>query len=1277
MKTSPIRLLHKRVANQLAPATCAFLATLLALPVNAGITLPTDPLTTASRVPPNILFILDDSGSMEWRYMYNPDITSISGGGISSQATGDNTSSNSSYGTTSTSNSAIYDQNYVTNTLYYNPKIDYQPWLDSTGTPLTVGTSYDRAESDDVYVTNTAAGTISGVTNLSNNTQTFYVPKANATSLSDATQYYRYQIRSGTTGRIVQSERLQYSSETTTVTETLANNVGASTNNYAPSGTTSYTFTLPANASNLTIFTDGGTCNSGQCANLYVRRENHPTTSNTNNGCSSASNGNVESCSPSSTSAGSTYYVRLYARTAFSGVRIRYSYQLTTNNNGTEDVGCDTSTSGWGWRNCVYLTPLNGAGARRTEDNEKINFATWYSYYRTRTKAAKGGAATAFNDLGNDVRVGFRTIHGRNGSDTTDNSPTQTVPIPVYFNQGLFDNPNGIGGTNNNRARWYNRLFSATANSGTPLRTALNAAGLYFSNADSAGPYGPEAGSDQLACRQNFTILTTDGYWNDSFNSVGNQDGADGEEIQGPGGRSYTYEHGRPYTDSASNTLADVAMKYWKTDLRGGDGGLDNIVPSTNANPAFWQHMVTFGISIGLKGTLDPNTSLPGITAGTVSWPTPSSNNLRTIDDLYHASVNGHGRFLAASNPSEFATGLRAALATVTERTGSFSNVAANSSSLETDTLLFKASYVSGVWTGELSAYARQDGGEFAAEATWNASQGIPASNRRVFSSNGTEGLVFPSEATSTQLAALTRTGTNNFPVSGADNAAYLAGTRNLEMNHTGGTLRIRNHLLGDIVTSSPAYVKDTNTLYVGANDGMLHAIDASNGAELFGFIPNGINWTNLGSLSRPDYGHRYFVDGPIVVSNRQQTPDANILVGALGKGGKGLFALDVSNPESFDSDHFKWEVTGDDDAATTTDNNVGLVQGKPFIAKLNNDVTAVIVGNGINSTNGRAVLQIYNLDTGELIRELDTGVGSAVTDHADSNGLSAPVGWNRDGNDTYDYVYAGDMLGNVWKFDLTSDSPSSWGVANSGSPLFTATNGTVRQPITGGMTVAMHPTTYKTWVFFGTGRFLTSGDVSSEAVQAIYGVIDSGTTVAKSALTARAIELVEQDGQRFRAFEQHGNLPNTSSGWYVNLTEPAPTGAIGERIVTSPQMDGSVLEFSSIIPTADACQPDGRGYVNALDAFTGTSTRTPYFDADGDGQFSDDTLGGGGGDGEPPARSIGSVDLGVGMVTQATMFSGTPGKVCAAGSSGSMGCVDKDEFRNVGRVSWREVIRN
>jgi len=1156
---SPLRHASRsRMVSRLMPALAAFCVTLLAAPANAGITLPTDPLTTGVRVPPNVLFILDNSGSMQWDYL--PDsVPATTAPNVASSA-------------------------YTRNTIYYNPAINYQPWTLPDASLMTGGTSYSAAYSDNVFVPYTGDGpggvgtviTTSGTTNLSDAVRTFYVPK-DVSRTDDAylrvgENYWRYQIH--TDGVIVRSE--------------------------------------------------------------YVAR---------------------------------------------AGAAPNYNRGLANRN-------CSTN-SGKDWRNCTRVTPTG-----RTEEAERSNFATWYSYHRTRYKAAKAGASAAFAELDKDanVRVGFRTIWNDTNIPTASrvlNMPTPAVPIPVNHNNGLFTNTGTTLNPKayNNRTQWYNRLFTTTGNSTTPLRKALADAGAYFSSSASTGPYGPESGADQLACRQNFTILTTDGYWNETYSNtvIGDADNASGSTITGPLG-SYTYTPTAPYAgglaSDGSPTLADVAMYYWRTDLRT-DAGMDNIVPTTAKDPAFWQHMVTFAIGLGLVGTVDQD-SVEAVLAngnatvnGAAGWPEPKNNTITAVDDLLHAAVNGRGTYVSAGNPAAFASGLKAALAAVTERTGSFSNISANSASLSTGSMLFQASYVSGVWTGEVAAYPVTANGA-GSTPSWRGSQGIPAINRKLFTTDGRQLLAFPGSITETQRTALTRTGgANVYPVSGDDNASYLAGNRSLEISQ-GGTLRNRNTLLGDVVGSSPFYVAETNTLYVGANDGMLHAFNASTGAELFGFIPGGINWSTLGTLSRPDYGHNFFVDGPVVVSTRAQASGRNVLVGALGKGGKGLFALDVTTPSS---PSFKWEV-GDQDP------DMGLVQSAPIIARLNDGTNALIVSNGINSSNGHAVLLIYDLDRGTLLGKLDTGVGSAVTDSDDSNGLSAPVGWDADGDGKLDYVYAGDMLGNVWKFDLSSRVSSGWGYSRLFSATYTKSNGdVVRQPITGGLTVAMHPTTYKTWLFFGTGRLMTNGDMKNADVQSLYGIVDDGTALARNGaganLTRRSAAVVgTANGKAVRAFEANSALPSGSKGWYLDLLTPPDGVAEGERVVSAAQILGgrqTVMVTSSVIPTASACQSDGRGYINALDAFTGTSLRSPFFDTNSDGSFADEVL-----TVDGKKVPIGSVDLGVGMGTLPNLMSGSggsgtgasPGMMCETGSNGKMVCVPYDDIRNLGRVSWREIKR-
>jgi len=321
------------------------------------------------------------------------------------------------------------------------------------------------------------------------------------------------------------------------------------------------------------------------------------------------------------------------------------------------------------------------------------------------------------------------------------------------------------------------------------------------------------------------------------------------------------------------------------------------------------------------------------------------------------------------------------------------------------------------------------------------------------------------------------------------------------------------------------------------------------------------------------------------------------------------------------------------------------------------NKTKAVIVGNGINSANGHAVLFVYNLATGALIGSpLDTGVGG-------DNGMSAPRGWDDNGDGTVDYVYAGDMKGNLWKFDFTGATPS---IAMGGSPLFQTQ---ANQPITAGLALAKDPATGKRWVFAGTGKFLESGDMTDHSVQSMYGIIDEGvtSTLHRTDLQQRDIVAVSADGKQ-RGFKTHGTFDPAKQGWYLDWGNPTA----GERVTSRPQVRGSVLVVSTIIPPPPAdnsCDSLGSGYVNALDAFTGTSTSNPYLDANGDGKVDDhDRISGN--DGEVP---VGSVDLGVGMPTLPTVIDRL---LVVGGSNGSVGSMTVNPQGGAARrLSWREIL--
>lgn len=957
-------------------------------------------------------------------------------------------------------------------------------------------------------------------------------------------------------------------------------------------------------------------------------------------------------------------YYRYEIRTDNGTLRIIRSEYLARSgsspnyNNGVANAGCSNTNNTTTWRNC---TITNTPGGRADLTAELTNYATWYSFHRTRMKVAKAGASEAFYGLGNNLRIGFTNIHDDAGSK---------MPIPVKTatnEQGLFE------GTN--RANWYNKLLSEDIGSGThytPLRQGLKAVGEYYKSEDPDGPWGPGAVENQLACRQNFAILTTDGYWNKNDEKAvagyvsGNHDGD-----AGPNG----YTPKAPYADDYTDTLADVAMYYWKTDLR---TNLTNVVRKTLTDDATWQHMVTFGISIGLVGTVSPS-ALPAVRSGTGSWPNPDpgsgTGNIYGIDDLLHAAVNSRGTFAVANNPDEFTKALRNALSKITGDVGSGSSVAVSSTAITGSTRAFAAKYEPADWSGELEAFPVTNGG-VQTPASWRATQTVATTERSNIYTLGSGGgaaavATFPTTAQSNVLTSAI--------------ASYIKGNR---AGETGTTpiYRTRSSLLGDIVNSSPAYVKvvsgttTVETVYVGANDGMLHALDASNGAERFNYVPNLINMADLKTLSiREDFAHKFFVDGPIVVSSRNQTPNKNYLVGTLGRGGKGVYGLDVTDPTNFGSTGKAWEYNGDGVAADVDD--MGLVLSKPLIVKLNNNQMAAIVSNGVNSTSERAVLFVLNLTTGAKIAKLETLKPTTP----DNNGLSAPTGVDTDGNGTVDYVYAGDLLGNVWKFDLSSSTVGDWAVKGGTTPLplFTAKIGTTVQPITGGVTVSFNPYTYQPWVFFGTGSYMTEADKSSKSVQSWYGFADTGgdTTLLRANLKARDIVKGGTVGGRdVRAFEQAvaGDMAGTS-GWYIDLLTPDGT-AKGERMVGNQVVaGGTVLIASSIIPEASDCNPTGTGYVNAVDLFTGAAVTTPFFDANNDGSFSLTKIVDGATvaadalmDGTNPI-AIGSVDLGVGMPSDPTVLENL---IVVGGSKGTTGSINIQRLIQDGRISWREILK-
>ncbi len=883
------------------------------------------------------------------------------------------------------------------------------------------------------------------------------------------------------------------------------------------------------------------------------------------------------------------------------------------------------------------------------------NFANWYSFYRSRILTARAGIGRAFANQGTNIRVGFAAIN--QGSSTIDGVSTRTL-----VNKGVRQF------TGTDRTDFFTALYGRTIpTSGTPLRQALDDVGQYYSRADARGPWsntpGFTGGGTELTCRQSYAIMMTDGYWNG--NSAGtaaartNNDNTAGTQITGPNSQSYTYVPKDPFKDNWSDTLADIAMYYWKRDLRDGTTGLANEVPPNASDPAFWQHMVTFGVGLGVSGAISPTAAFAAIPTETpIPWPDPATGgNPALAADLLHAAVNGRGAYFSAQNPTQFANALTDTLNNISQRSGSASSIAANSTQITTNTKVFGAKFDTSKWSGELEATAITSTG-LSATPAWTASSLIPtAALRNIYTKSGGSVVSFQY----TNLSA-----TDQAYVGSADVVDYIRGVRTKEQQN-GGTFRNRASILGDIVDSSPAYVLDSDTLYVGANDGMLHAFNASTGVELFAYVPSAVI-PNLANLTSPTYTHTYYVDGDIAVTSKAQTANRNYLVSLLGRGGKGLFALDITTPTSFNSTGVKWEYF------SSTDNDLGYMLGIPVIAKMNDGSWVVIVGNGYNSTSGKAVLYIFDLLTGAIIKKLDTQVAS-------DNGMATPGVLDADNDGDIDYIYAGDLKGNVWKIDVSSASSSTWDFSfMSGTtplPLFVAKDslGTV-QPITAPITPVMDnvagDVNYgKLFLFFGTGAYFRSGDSADLNRQTLYGLIDSNVQISgRSLLKQRTVEANGIfNGFNVRTFSAAvtGDMIG-KSGWYLDLQTAAGV-AEGERIITASEvyvLAEPTLIFSSLIPINDPCKPGGKGYISALSPFTGGRLTVGFYDIDNNNSFTNDTLNG---------VYIGSIDPGIGGVSKGKVIgnwlvaSGTTGKKSAQKINTGA--------KKTKRVSWREIIRD
>ncbi|WP_297325998.1 PilC/PilY family type IV pilus protein [Nitrosomonas sp.] len=931
-----------------------------------------------------------------------------------------------------------------------------------------------------------------------------------------------------------------------------------------------------------------------------------------------------------SSSLSKTFYPAVYYKYNSGSINVASSYtQIEIKSSTSSYVGGANRSDCATAPNCTYSEEIQ-------------NFANWYTYYRSRVLLARAGVGRAFATQGNTMRVGFAAIN--KGSTTIDGVATTVVKSGVRQFTGT------------DRANFFTNLYDHDIPAaGTPLREAMISVGEYFKRTDDKGPWGETPGSTggtQHACRQNYNILMTDGYWTEgSVSGLDNSDNQSGSSITNHSSpatpASYTYTPALPYSDAYSDTLADAAMQYWKNDLR---TDLLNKVPTNPSDPAFWQHMVTFTVGLGVSGS---RTTLP---SGSESWPDPTATDAAKIDDLWHAAVNGRGAFFSAADPTMFANALSNTLSHIIARTGSASAVAANSNSLTTNGRIYQAKFNSGDWSGQLLSIPINSAGTLGA-TEWEAGSvslaptTVNPTSRVVITKGSTDGVVFEyANLIASQKTLLNKNAAGTVDNCGPERVAFMRGSSTNEGSSgtfscasatTVNKFRSRTtSKLGDIINSGPFYVGKPSAgfsnvdhagyaafsaayknrlpmVYVGANDGILHGFNAcipgvtsgcaaaDAGKELITYIPNAV-YANLSRLTDKDYNasHRYFVDGSPMVAdayNNSTSSWRSVLVGSLNGGGKGFYALDVTNPSdtSQSAPIFSaanaaslvlWEFSDADDVDMGYSYNQPAVN--PFngqakqIVKMENGQWAVVVGNGYNSDNGKAVLYILFITGGEDGSwTIGTDYIKLVANTGPSNGLSTPIPFDSNGNGKVDVVYAGDIKGNLWKFDVSSATPASWNVAISGLPLFIS--GTSK-PIIAPPVVSFHPKGGQL-VLFGTGKYLETGDTTNTATQTIYAVWDYNTTATVTA--GNLVQQVLTDAATRTATQNLVTYSATIKGWYLNLP------ISGERITGVPSLEDGLFTFTTIVPSTSPCDFGGRGFVNTIDFLTGGMLPFAAFD--------------------------------------------------------------------------------
>ncbi|MFC5495918.1 pilus assembly protein [Caenimonas terrae] len=744
----------------------------------------------------------------------------------------------------------------------------------------------------------------------------------------------------------------------------------------------------------------------------------------------------------------------------------------------------------------------------------------------------------------------------------------------------------------------------------TTLKGTLGTARSYFS-----GSLSGKATPIAQTCQQNFVMLVTDGL--PTGDTSGNL-------------YSATDRANSCAWSTASNSCTSGSFGVAATDTI-------SAISSLRTTPVSGVSSINKDGTGAVTGKFDVQTYVVAL-GDTVA----NAQALSVMNAMaYNGGTDGA---LQASDATAFQNAIVRISDDITAKVGAAAAVAvANAHVTSTDNASYASSYNSGTWSGDINASAIDvNTGVPSTASLWTAGSAAiqldakTAASRFIVTSTAAAGacgtacgLQFqPTTASTSTTLSVSQQTLLNSP-SGTDGAAVVAYLRGDRSGETAGTYRARAHLLGDIINSEPVLVRAPNASYAdqgysafktanagrtrmlfqGSNDGMLHAFVATTGAESWAYVPN-LVMGNLNNLSqKPGFTHQYYVDGTPVPgdvdfgndgSNNYTSDWHTILVGGLGKGGRGYYALDVTTPNASSEVDAKnkvlWEFPNSvvsSTARTAAKLNMGYSFGKPIIVKTAAAGWVVLVTSGYNNgTNtgdsggdGLGHMFVLNPKTGDLIKDISTA-SCATTPVSNPCGLAQISGYvaNGDIDNTVDYVYGGDLKGNLWRFDLTGNNTNGWGVAK----FATLKDGSSRvQPVTTAPELTL--VNNMRMVFVGTGEYLggtdipgaTNANVASSQTQTMYGLHDTQTALPDPLRASLQQQTITTSGST-RTMSSNTVDYATKNGWYIDLP------STGERLTTDPAVALSALVFTTNIPSSTVCQPGGSSWEYFINVKTG-----------------------------------------------------------------------------------------